>query len=517
MGPVLVAGATGATGQLVVRELLARGREVRALVRKKSASEALFSDLSRRERQRLSFLTGDLANPACFQSLPEGALEGLSGVVWAAAAKVGPKEGDNDRSKYRQGVKFYDPELLEVESTPETVDFNGMQRLLGAVGDELRSGEVKLFKPGAASRSAGALDWGSLNDNVMGGVSVCALETRDGLPGEEGSPAPLGVFKGTVSEENNGGFASIRTRNLEPAFDLSAFSGIRLKVKGDGQRFKFTLRDSDAWDAKYQYCVSFDTKAGSWQTIDLPFEDFLPTSRARRLPAEGTPPLDRSSIHSLQVMLSKFEYDGDLNPSFRPGDFELPIGSITAYKTAEVPKRHTCPKFVMVSSCGVTRVGRKDLDLEKEPPAVRMNDALGGILTYKLKGEDEVRASGVPYAIVRPSALTEEPLGAPLTVSQGDTLKGKIGRAEVAQLCAELLETPGAARRTFEVASTIPFSEPWDGPEGGAAPPARDWSTLIGALRPDNGRSSEADVKASQAGSVADPSGGLADQRRYDW
>ena len=51
-------------------------------------------------------------------------------MVWAAAAKVGPKEGDDDRAKYRQGVKFYDPELLEVESTPETVDFKAPEALL---------------------------------------------------------------------------------------------------------------------------------------------------------------------------------------------------------------------------------------------------------------------------------------------------------------------------------------------------------------------------------------------------
>ena len=30
-------------------------------------------------------------------------------------------------------------------------------------------------------------------------------------------------------------------------------------------------------------------------------------------------------------MLSKFEYDGELNPSFRLGKFSLPIGYIKAY------------------------------------------------------------------------------------------------------------------------------------------------------------------------------------------
>lgn len=40
-----------------------------------------------------------------------------------------------------------------------------------------------------------------------------------------------------------------------------------------------------------------------------------------------------------------------------------------------------------------------------------------------LQGEDEVRQSGVPFAVVRPCALTEEPAGAELVFSQGDTIK----------------------------------------------------------------------------------------------
>lgn len=43
-------------------------------------------------------------------------------------------------------------------------------------------------------------------------------------------------------------------------------------------------------------------------------------------------------------------------------------------------------------------------------------------------GEDEVRASGVPFAIVRPVALTEEPAGAELVLEQGDCIRGKVSR-----------------------------------------------------------------------------------------
>lgn len=38
------------------------------------------------------------------------------------------------------------------------------------------------------------------------------------------------------------------------------------------------------------------------------------------------------------------------------------------------------------------------------------------------QGEDLVRESGIPYLIVRPCALTEEPAGADLIFDQGDNI-----------------------------------------------------------------------------------------------
>ena len=83
--------------------------------------------------------------------------------------------------------------------------------------------------------------------------------------------------------------------------------------------------------------------------------------------------------------IEKFEYDGDLNPSFVPGPVSLPIESIKAVSAMETDTKGNCPKFIYVSSAGVTRPDRPGIDVTKEPPAVGMNDALGGILTYKLK------------------------------------------------------------------------------------------------------------------------------------
>ena len=35
----------------------------------------------------------------------------------------------------------------------------------------------------------------------------------------------------------------MRTRNLHPSLDITGYQGIELKVKGDGNRYKFIIRD----------------------------------------------------------------------------------------------------------------------------------------------------------------------------------------------------------------------------------------------------------------------------------
>jgi len=93
-------------------------------------------------------------------------------------------------------------------------------------------------------------------------------------------------------------------------------------------------------------------------------------------------------------------------------------------------------------------------------------------------GEDAIRASGIPFTIVRPCALTEEPRGAELVVDQGDTIKGKVSREDVAELLVHLLDEPCACNTIFEIKSTVPFSQPWTIDEANPPPP-RDWHTLL--------------------------------------
>lgn len=132
--------------------------------------------------------------------------------------------------------------------------------------------------------------WYAINDGVMGGLSTGSMSRT-------GSGAV--VFEGRVSLDNNGGFASVRSRPREK--DLSAYDGIRVRVRGDGNRYKINLKTDASFDGLL-YRVAFDTEAGRWQTVDIPFGEFEPTYRGRVI--DGAPALDLTKVTSLGLMIS---------------------------------------------------------------------------------------------------------------------------------------------------------------------------------------------------------------------
>jgi uncharacterized protein YbjT (DUF2867 family) len=72
-------------------------------------------------------------------------------------------------------------------------------------------------------------------------------------------------------------------------------------------------------------------------------------------------------------------------------------------------------------------------------------------LGWKARAEEAIRASAVPYCIVRPGWLTDGAGGEPLAVSQGDTAEGRISRTDLADACMQLLLRAEATGKTFEV------------------------------------------------------------------
>ena len=311
----LVVGANGGVGARITRLLLAQGRPVRGLVRSLSAAKDALGAADAQHPGLLEVVLGDVSQA---QTLGGTALgDGVTAVVTCHAARVQPKEGDTpDRSKYKQGIKFYDPEVVE---SPQAVELGGMQALLSAVAPSLRdrgiSGPPVVLLDG--NDVASTQQFGCLDDGVMGGVSVSELVAETipvATPATPSAPAAVALFRGTVSAANSGGFASVRNRNFEPPKDCSGATGIAVRCFGDGQRYKLFLRTDAGWDA-IAYGVSFDTVAGQWATVKLPFASFRAIFRARTI--RDAAPLDATSIRSVQIMLSKFEYDGELNPNFR--------------------------------------------------------------------------------------------------------------------------------------------------------------------------------------------------------
>ncbi|AFZ23710.1 NmrA-like family protein [Cylindrospermum stagnale PCC 7417] len=443
VGVILVAGATGGVGKRVVRRLVEQGYKVRSLVRDIEKARTILGN-------DVDLVVADITKP---ETLTPIVMANIQAVVCCTAVRVQPVEGDTaDRAKYNQGVKFYLPEI--VGDTPENVEYQGVKNLVEAAAKYLPQADEKLIfdftKPSDELKNI----WGALDDVVMGGVSASNFQLLENSA----------VFAGNVSTANSGGFASVRTKNFTPSINLSGYQGVELRLKGDGQRYKIFLRTETTWDG-VGFSYSFDTVANTWIDIRIPFSELVPVFRAKVV--KDCPPIDTSKISSLQLMLSKFEYDGALNPKFTPGGFALEVEAIKAYD-GEVS-----PQFVLVSSAGVTRPGRPGINLDEEPPAVRLNDQLGGILTWKFKGEDSLRSSGIPYTIIRPCALTEEAGGKEYIFEQGDNIRGKISREDIAELCVQALQQPTASNRTFEVKA------------GENSPNSIDWQKLFSQLHPD--------------------------------
>ena len=133
-------------------------------------------------------------------------------------------------------------------------------------------------------------EWLVVNDGVMGGRSSSDIYLDD-----DG----VAVFEGYLSLENNGGFASVRSRIPEGA--LAEASHILLRVRGDGKRYQVRLRPAARFDG-VAYAAGFETTAGEWMTVALPLNSFEPTFRGYRPPSMG--PVAPAQVGQIGLMLT---------------------------------------------------------------------------------------------------------------------------------------------------------------------------------------------------------------------
>jgi ribosomal protein L19 len=156
--------------------------------------------------------------------------------------------------------------------------------------------------------SRGDVTWPHINDGVMGGISSGGMSAADGYA----------TFRGTISFENNGGFSSVRSQAV--VHDLSAFEGLILRVRGDGKRYGFRLKNDASFDGvSYQFQIEPPT--GEWVEISAPFTNFIPVYRGRAV--GDHPPLDPSRIATFGLIISRQE-----------GPFRIDIESVKAYPEA---------------------------------------------------------------------------------------------------------------------------------------------------------------------------------------
>lgn len=133
--------------------------------------------------------------------------------------------------------------------------------------------------------------WTTVNDPVMGGRSTSAVTVGDGGL----------VFSGTLSLENNGGFASARGP-LDPGIGQRATGATSLRVRAVGDGKTYVLKVGDAGQP-WSYIQRFTTEAGVQRSYDLPVAGFQPVGM-RFDPAPQAPPtLDPSRINQVSVYI----------------------------------------------------------------------------------------------------------------------------------------------------------------------------------------------------------------------
>lgn len=162
---------------------------------------------------------------------------------------------------------------------------------------------------------AAADPWQTVNDGVMGGRSVGRFRINADKKME---------FFGTLSLENNGGFASVRARDRD--LELDKDDVIVVRVRGDGREYNVDLYSKSN---RYSYRKSFKTTKDEWIEVRLPVKQFVANWRGRRFPDRK---LDPGEVTGLGFLL------GDK----MPGPFELEVDWIKVGKSFDATSQVFC-------------------------------------------------------------------------------------------------------------------------------------------------------------------------------
>ena len=161
-----------------------------------------------------------------------------------------------------------------------------------------------------------------VNDSVMGGRSTSSIRHDPNIA--------AAIFSGTLSIQNNGGFASVRAANVN--IDLSRMTCVRVTAASStGGTYKLRLQDNNSSMNAVSYSHDFDVGSdGTFRTCELPLDRFVPTWRGQR--QEGYT-LNKRNVSSVGIMLvssklsssSSSSSGGGGGSGLREGSFELVV------------------------------------------------------------------------------------------------------------------------------------------------------------------------------------------------
>ena len=442
---VLVVGATGKVGRILVRKLVLRGYGVRVLVRDRAAAvesgvippgvELVEGDVGELEDVR-DAVHGVAKVVCCVR--PTSTLTGeLRRVDYLGVANVTRAflEERNVEVQKESGGKARSPKTKRrvcdfgKKRANESIARWKIEKVgLKEYGDEapFGIGAVREFGSGLALSDAAAI----------------ALDVN-----EKGRPGDVNAnFSGTVNTRN--GVVHFST---DVDINLEQYDGLYMRLKGDDKMYDFVVRSKEG----HLYRAPTRVPA-NWTTLRVPFSAFMAVDEGtpRRIVGKDvqaigivfSPKRQRSRPAPSAAAAAAAAAAAELGDDTRVDDFLLSSGIESESQQNSFS--------VMVDYVKATPIG-------SEPDVVLVSCAGAGIsdpdlrskvARFKAMGEDALRSSGLGYTVVRPGPLLDEPGGSrALIFDQGDRITQSISCADVADVCLRSLHEPVARNKSFEV------------------------------------------------------------------
>mmetsp|Transcript_27240 Transcript_27240/g.69231 ORF Transcript_27240/g.69231 Transcript_27240/m.69231 type:complete len:596 (-) Transcript_27240:410-2197(-) len=470
---VLVVGATGRLGRIVVRKLVLQGFRVTVLVRSLSTETLnLLGD-------GVSYSYGDMTD---YRTLLD-AMEDVDRVVFAANA-----EDENDELLGLSEVlrSFQDTRTYmygEAEATKLSLfkmrrdkDFDRwcVETSSAAISDRLASAGlgttpcIAYWKRSPTGAHRNGIFVGKVFDTYLGSAEVSTSlsglllgtapvmlsageppKGQDALKGAAPAsiaaasssalpkPAASNANTDTVSD-GNGALAEVnravgKAAAAEVPLNLGEYSGLVIRALGDGLKYTAILRTPEYAKTGLEYHADFVSSSDKFQTHRLPFSRFIAVRDGRPLRDVDAPDLDRRQLTGLALAF----YPQRNNPSQATGEFYLSVAYAKAYRKRDEPE------IVYISDAAADVLGGEVAVSEKSR-----------VLT-KIRGESIIRSSGLTYFIVRPTKLNDKPSSSNLAFTQGGVVTGSVSRADIAEVAVRSLLDP----RACNVACTVSDSE----------------------------------------------------------